>query len=190
MNLKEGEILVDAYGAEGYYKVSNYGRVFRVRFLPNCSFEIVNEVRSSPQQSGITVNMSVQGKLVATQLSSLVFDSFNRDFAGMRYKYVDGNRLNCNANNIVCRYPKMPRMGLYHYIESKLAVGIDPEVISENLGCSKERVMQIKRKLFPSKRLTYTASVKNLLKLGRSVGDIAEEVGCSKALVYAVKKVS
>jgi hypothetical protein len=184
MKLRKGEVLVDAFGGEGYYKVSNFGRVFRVRFLPNCSFVIVQELKIRyNSRRGMLVHMSMGKSSVVVQLSSLVFDSFNRDYAGCRYYYVDGDRSNIKLENLKCKLPLLKRGSLRHDITKLLNEGLSVEDIAVKLNCSKQHVTGLQPGYVKTDRGKYKDRITELLEQGLSKEDIKSEVDCTLSYV-------
>jgi len=147
IKLEEGEILVDIKGAEGYFKVSNLGRIFRVRFLPDCTCKILHSVKTSSTKDSPDpkVIVTAGGLKHSSVLASTIFDNFYPEKSGLRYKFKDGNRLNVRLDNIEACPSGLPRRGLKEMIREELKKDPDIKALAEKLGCSEERIRQIKR---------------------------------------------
>ena len=98
------EIWKNVKNFEGYYQISNRGRVRRIRPTTNCDIEIIRylSLKKYNNQRNIVVQLSKPGNYSkAYNLNSLVYDHFFPEKEGMKFKHKDKNLSNCCIDNFV-----------------------------------------------------------------------------------------
>ena len=88
---------------EGYYQVSDLGRLRRVRPTIDCGVEQVRILTTSPDSNGRQRAMILSSpKRQATyRTCSLIHDTLFPENAGNRFKHKDGNEHNLSKDNFI-----------------------------------------------------------------------------------------
>lgn len=86
---------------EGYYQVSNLGRVRRIRPTIDCGIEVLNYLKPqlNKNNSRLNVVLCTKDTRKAYVLASLIHDTFFPERVGLRYKIKDGNPSNVRTDN-------------------------------------------------------------------------------------------
>jgi len=152
------EIWVSVIGYDGYYEISNKGRVkslardfFTAKNIPCKTKEKIKSSRLSNLKSGRTnvfVDYSLNGQNKRYNLSKQVAIHFIKEYKGEPLYFIDGDRDNCSLENIIV----VNRENVYSLYNNN--INVPPNEVSEilfELGLKKCSVCKEikKHNLFP-----------------------------------------
>lgn len=147
------EKLVDVLGFEGYYKISETGKLYKVRPNLECGFDIIKECNliscnKDTKKHQILVSLSRNGLSKSIHWKTIFHDSFFPSRVGMKYKFKN-DIVSLNTIELFDTF----RQGAKNNTEERVKSSLEknPKLTSDEIGrfcgVSAERVRQIKRKL-------------------------------------------
>jgi len=142
------ERMVDVLGFEGYYKISESGRLYKIRPNNNCEFDIIKEIIPRMNKKGAyMICLSRNGVAKYTHYKSVFHDSFFPERQGMKCKFDGEFHLN---NIILLDRIRWTKEDVKEALVQKLLTQNPNMHISEMSRVAQvceERIRQLKRKL-------------------------------------------
>lgn len=146
------EKLVDVLGFEGYYKISETGKIYKIRPNLSCGYDILREVKpivcnKGKKNESTVVSLTRNGTRHTIVYRTLYHDSFFPERKGLKCKF-NGN---VSLDNIVLLDRRRPSQdGITERLIVKVLTQTPNMHISEMskicMVCE-ERINQVKRKL-------------------------------------------
>lgn len=85
---------------EGYYQLSDLGRLRRVRPTIDCGLEVVRYLKTEGLDHGNrVVQLSGNGIIKEYVIQTLFFDTFYPEHSGKKFILIDGNKSNLKKSN-------------------------------------------------------------------------------------------
>lgn len=151
----EKEELKDIEGFEGYYMAGSLGNVYRVKYKPNCSFEIVRKIKTHHGSSPMaTLHADGYGK--SYNLRRLIHDTFRPEHKHKALTTVNGNKWDCSLKNIVTKPYRR-----YGFVDSEFVRKVKfllknrgkrtYKDIGREMGCSRQTISNIDKGKYEEK---------------------------------------